>query len=472
MAEARSFNDTFSIDGLWWHPDKPDEKLSGTLNFSQEEGPHLALRGAFGGMRSMFAKEPDHCTILGTTAKGKAITLLDGFCTQRQTNSAGMMHQRYRVHLVCIGHHFLSEEDEIFDKSFCRFDRLEQWLDASPFNETWSYDPFKINLVVDKGTSGDLASFLGHTIGKTAEVSTGPSDLTAYTVTVRSYLYCQTDKPQSLGWHFAVASRLQGLGSLCTGYYLPLTNLKLRVFDSNLQEDERPQEVEIFAQMQHPESANRPKHERPLFTAPELLAANAHSIEHWFKQHDVIDSAINLFFAVTGSKQMFVNVRFLLAIQALEVFHRRTSKLIPMPKSSYKKLRQHLISTIPEDAPSAMRDKLVNLYAFANEPSLMQRLTDVIEGLNSDFGETVPGFSGPFARSIVDTRNYNTHFTPSLKKKALDGGEMYWAGRRLVLLLTYLFLKQIGIQPADFRAALQRHREFRSLFDKCGSPVD
>jgi hypothetical protein len=141
-----------------------------------------------------------------------------------------------------------------------------------------------------------------------------------------------------------------------------------------------------------------------------------------------------------------------------------------MPKGKFKELRRFLIDAIPAGAPEAMQKKLQNLYDFANEPSLMQRLELLISQIEDDFGEEVQGFSGSFARSVVDTRNYNTHFTSQLEKRALDGAGMHWASRRIVLMLTYLFLKNIGVDASSFRSALTRHREFEALFARAGSP--
>lgn len=118
-----------------------------------------------------------------------------------------------------------------------------------------------------------------------------------------------------------------------------------------------------------------------------------------------------------------------------------------------------------------MAEKLAGLYSFANEPSLMQRLEVIVASLNQDFEENVPGFTEPFARKVVDTGNYNTHFTAKLEAKAMDGGDMWWATRRIVMLLTYLFLKNIGIKAPAFRDALQRHQEFLALFSRSGAPV-
>ncbi|WP_333981327.1 HEPN domain-containing protein [Sphingomonas aerolata] len=402
----------------------------------------------------------------GITKEGKRITLLEPMVKNRQMNLPGIANELYYAHFLCIGHHFLSDDEEIFRKSLFRFERLEEWLVSRPFDQSWDFDSLKLNIEVDKGPVKEMTSFPAYKIGKSANMNTKSSS-TNYTIDVMSFLFCESDQPRSMSWHFVAATRMQELASLCTGHYLPLTHLKLIVSQTQDDNKNRPVEIEIFAQMQHPQSGSRPKHEIPLFALSELLRADDRAVENWFDQYNILSPAINLFFAITGERMMFVNVRFLLAIQAIEVFHRRTANGSLMEKAEYKNLRKQLVAAIPADLPKDITEKLTGLYAFANEQSLMQRLTSIISEVNIDFEEEVKGFSAPYARSVVDTRNYNTHFTASLEPKALDGAGMHWATRRMILLLTYLFLKKIGVPAGSFREALERHREFRSLICEC-----
>jgi ApeA N-terminal domain 1 len=470
MVDLLSFQDSFSHEGFWWLPENPEDRVSGTLTFSQTEGPSLQLLGVFGGVLAFNREMSERTTIHGITKKGKRITLPDAFVISRQMNAPGIMNEQYRPHLVCLGHHFNTEDDAIFDKSFFRFERLEEWLDSAPFHETWEYDPPKLNLLIDKGRSEELTEFGNCKIGKSSSFNTGSSSRTEYSIKVLSFLYCEMSKPKSINEHFIVANRMQELASLCTDHFLPLTHLSLRLHGTG-SADRPSQEVEIFAQMQHPEAGSRPKHEHPLFSARELLAANDRAVENWFDQYETLAPAINFFFAITGEKEMFLNIRFLLAIQALEVFHRRTTEGPLMTKTEFQELRKRLTDAIPSDVAPKMAEKLKSLYNFANEPSLIQRLETILTTVNADFGETVQGFSDRFARKVVDTRNYNTHFTAKLEAKSMNGGELWWASRRIVMLLTYLFLKNIGIKAPAFREALERHREFKALFARPQAPV-
>ncbi len=470
MSDSLSLDDSFSHDGLWWLPANPDDRLTGTLTFDQAEGARLQVLGLFGGLSAFDQGDGEAKTIHGLTKNGREVTLLGCISVNRQFNAPGIMSEKYHAHYALIGHHFVDGQEEIFDKCYFRFARLEEWLNASPFNESWTFDPVKLSLCVDKGVSEHISDVLDFKLGKSSNFSKN-SDSTDYHVKVISMLHCEASGPKTVSWHITTASRLQELGSLCAGHYLPLTHMKV-VLDKSfgLSKSGRLKDVDIFMQVQHPQSKSKPNHVIPLFSLNELVSANNEALSNWLRQYGTLSPAIDLFFAITGDKSMFLSVRFLLAIQALEVFHRRTATGLIMSKVDYKLLRKRLVEQIPSDTPQEMKDKLVGSYAFANEWSLMQRLSAVISEIENDLGESVEGFKEPFARSVVDTRNYNTHFSSNLERKALDGADMYWATQRMILLLTCLFLKKIGVSPRAFRGALGRHNEFEMLFDRAGLP--
>jgi hypothetical protein len=132
MAESFGLHDEFSHEGFWWLPDNPDERIAGTLTFSQVDGAQLKLLGMFGGFRAFGQRQTDYVTLHGITKNGKSVTLLDAFSSNRQMNAPGIMNEQYKGHTLCIGHHFSSEDDATFDKSFFRFERLEEWLGQTP----------------------------------------------------------------------------------------------------------------------------------------------------------------------------------------------------------------------------------------------------------------------------------------------------------------------------------------------------
>jgi hypothetical protein len=83
-----------------------------------------------------------------------------------------------------------------------------------------------------------------------------------------------------------------------------------------------------------------------------------------------------------------------------------------------------------------MREKLKGTYQFVNEPSLNQRLKSIVDELSDAFGMPLPALNKMYLRKLVDTRNYYTHLSEELRSRILDGEGMYWARRRVILLLT------------------------------------
>jgi len=232
----------------------------------------------------------------------------------------------------------------------------------------------------------------------------------------------------------------------------------------------RPSEVHVYTRMMHPEAEKPNRRDPPILSGPELVAYNAQAVQHWFDQYELFSPAINLFFTVTGQRDMFTNVRFLLAIQALEVFHRRTSGETVMPTADFPAFAEMMTKAIPASTTSRMKDKLKGTYKFLNEPSLGQRLKSIVAGLAQSFGAAPPAFGKAYLRKLVDTRNYYTHFSEELEDKTLDGAGMYWASRRIVLLLTLLFLQRLGLSGSDLAPLLERHREFSKLWAREGDP--
>ena len=465
-------NDGFSEEGLWWLPSNEEDKVAGTLTIDQQDGALLSLVGVLGNLEDTFNdRTSDRRTIHGVTKKGRPVTLLNTFRKSSQLNFPGLAVETHFANVAAIGLHFDGVDQDIFPESWVRFDGIERWLGHEPFEMVSNYETREITLNVRKSWIEQLAAFGGYAILSGSNLYTKKQGDTDYTVTVMSLLGVRSDVPRSLIWHLNAATRLQELASLCTGHYLPMLSFELRFPQNDIEQAKVPPlEVHVYARMHHPHAGERPIHEIPLISAPELLRLEPQSLERWFEHHETMSPAMNLFFTVTGERKMFVNIRFLLAIQALEVFHRRTSEARVIAKEDFEQLRDNLLVAIPLNTPGPMREKLDGLYRFANEPSLMQRLRSVLKGIETDFGECPAGFGGGFARSLVDTRNYNTHFSVELKERSLDGEGMWWATRRIILLLSVLFLMRLGLKAENIREILSRHNEFDQLWQRIGRP--
>lgn len=468
--------DSFTEQGLFWLPGRQDDEVPGTLSYDPESGAVLKLLGIFGELQEAFNRafggtpDDDEAVVHGVTMKGKPISLLRAYNINRQLNMPGIPSETWKSNLMVIGTHLTNADDEaIFSKSYFRFDEIETWLEHSSFNDVLDTEAKTLTVHAVKPREVPFAYHADFKVSSVGSLYSDKKLATRFVIDVTSQMAITPHEPQSLNWHLNRAVRLQELASLCTGHFLPLTSFELREPDVSLGGGgTRPTEVHFYAQMINGEgrAETQSKRRTPIVTGPELNRFNSQAMQLWFDQFEAFDPALRLFFTVTGARQMFVNIRLLLAIQALEVFHRRTSDEAIMTEEKFSEFTDAMVAAIPPDTEPNMREKLESLYRYANEPSLKQRLRSIVASLTAAFGETPCGFNSKYLRKLVDTRNYYTHFAEELRARTLDGEGMYWATRRIVLLLTLLFLQRLGIPADDIKLLLKRHEEFSHLWMK------
>lgn len=473
-------HDSFSEQGLFWFPEHEDDKVAGTLSYDPENGAVLSLLGILGDLEDAFKRafgaetRDEKSTIHGVTMKGKPVSLLRAIDSNRQLNMPGIPNETWKSNLLIIGVHMTSADEEIFSKSYFRFEKIETWLQHSPFTATSDPVEKTFNVLAEKPREVPFAAHGEFEISSVGSLYTDNEPATRYIIDATSQMAISPSEPRSLNWHLDRAARLSELASLCTGHYLPLTSLELRGPEYELGGGgTRPSEVHLYARLIHGEGPSESKSDRlmPMVTGPELISFNPQAVQLWFDHFEDFRPALRLFFTITGERQMFVNIRLLLAIQALEVFHRRTSGETVMAEAKFQAFKDAMVAAIPADTEPKMREKLEALYRFSNEPSLNQRLRSIVASLTEAFGETPAGFSGHFIRKLVDTRNYYTHFSEELNERTLDGEGMYWATRRVILLMTLLCLQRLGIAADDIKPLLQRHNEFAQLWARAERPT-
>jgi hypothetical protein len=476
MAAPLGLKDSFTEEGYWWVPGREDAEVAGTLSFDPENRAVLRLLGLTRELGPAFAAvlsggQRGTETIHGVTKKGKPVTLLRAFNVQSNLNMPGIPTETWKSNLLVIGMHLSDEEnDEVFGKSYVRFDGIEEWLNHRPFTREHDFKNQRLTIIAEKPRETIFAEHADFKVLSVGSVYSGNDNNKHYSLDLRSQLGIEPPTPKSLNWHLSRAVRLQELASLCSGHHLSMLGFELQGPAETVGNVTRPVEVHIYSALVN-ESEPRSKHDTPLISGPELVSFNSGAVQSWFDQYEIFNPAIALFFTVTGQKQMFTNIRLLLAIQALEVFHRRTTSEGVMENEKFAGFYAKLVAVIPDPANKRMKEKLLGTWRYLNELSLGQRLRAIVADLTASFGHTPPAFSKRNLRKFVDTRNYYTHFSEELEDKRMkDGGEMYWASRRIVLLLSLLFLQRLGVAASDLSRLLERHEEFARLWITEGDP--
>lgn len=468
MPRLPSMQDTIHEEGYWWRPEQPDNQVPGTLTFNQEEGAQLALVGLIGRIEDSFNPDYSVKTIHGFTKTGKPVTLLRCIQRGRQIKVPGINTESYSANLLAIGHHFTSQDEAIFSGAWFRFGGIEKWLEQDPFNLSFDQESKRYSLDINRAALTPVSSWDDCNLFISSHMNTNKTD-TGYQVDLESMMGVRTSELHSFNWFHEFSYKIANLASLSSGMHLPQVMLRLEGPRQNIAPGINPvTEVDIYLHLTDP-IADKSKDD-PIISGASLIAHDADCFRKWFSEYDSLKPVMDLFFAVIGTQSMYLNVRFLLSIQALEAFHRVISPDPLIKQDEHLAIIQAMKASIPDDTPKAVREKLEGILKYSNEPSLNQRLKALMAYIAERFGGRPNGYEKGFTQSLVDTRNFNTHHTLELASKALQGTEMYWAHRRMVLLLTVLLLSRIGVPADHLKASIARHREFSQLWNNPGRP--
>ncbi len=474
MAAPLGLFDSFTEDGFWWITGREDARVAGTLTFNPEQGARLNLLGNLDdperSINMIFGIERGEAAVIyGETTKGKPVTLFKARNLGRPIYIPGTAIETWSSNLLVIGLHIESADKAIFSKSCSRFEGIENWLGHRLSVVTLDAEENRLLVKVAKPIEEHFASYDDFEVTSVRILYYSNTPDTRYTIDAVSQFGVTPTTPKSLNWHLSKATGLQELASLCTCNLLPLTALQLEGPEQNLGQGMMcPAEVHVYTRLVHDKMGTGPKPPMPLLSGPELVSINAGAVKQWFDDYDKFRPVIGLCLTAMGGQEMFMNVRFLLAIQALEAFHRLTSEDTVMPEADFPAFLKMMTNTIPKSASDCMKEKLRGTYRYLNEPSLKQRLEAMINDIKRTFDTALPAFDKAYIRKLVDTRNYYTNYSNNLKNNKLSGEDMYWASRRIVLLLTILFLKRLGVTGENLAKFLDRHQDFSRLWKADG----
>ncbi len=460
-----------SLQGLWWLPETPNNQETGTLTFDQSEGARLSVVGQLiangvGPLNGGSERQVMH----GFTTDGKPVTLLESFVTDSRISFPGIPVESWHVRTVAIGAHFASADEALFNRSWVRFDGIAKWLLHDPFVETHDFDTRVTELVVQKPEPVDLGEIAGAHLSTGSSLKSGRNGDECWTSVSEAMIAVNAEEPQTLNWHLSAASRLRSLAELLYGRPLHLTKFEV-VLPTKPKAKGYPAyaNVEIYAQMIGGDDKLPPVNQPPMLTAPALLRKAPSAMASWFAQYETLSAAVHLLLTVASDRRMFMNVRFLLAAQAIETFHREACPGTIVDADDHAQIVKALTAAIPPTTNNNMREKLKSLLQYANEPSLRQRLRSLIALARDGRDDAMPAYSREFISAVVDTRNHETHHGDR-PDNLLVGSDMHWAIRRLVVLLTALFLRRIGLPSNDINELIAQNLEFQTLWTTTGTP--
>lgn len=192
-----------------------------------------------------------------------------------------------------------------------------------------------------------------------------------------------------------------------------------------------------------------------LFSMADTEGRFTDMLTNWLSKAEILAPVYSTYFGPLYNDRLFNEFRFLSLIQALETYHRRTINNFSLSSEEFKKRTTAVLAGTPEEYKKWIKQKL----AFANEPSLHDRLKDILGVLGPLPMKFIPN-QDAFCQRVRDTRNYYTHYGEKLKAKAATRDELWWITQRLVMLADLCLLRELGFSHDEMGALIDRNGRY------------
>jgi hypothetical protein len=451
------------LDGVWWLPRDPDNKIAGTVTFTGAARPTLRLIGAFAGADIW----EEHALIHGLCETG-AVMLID--CRTRSIEerfgSAAQQRQHIEARLMLVGPVLLDQPGEVyFDQIIVGVDHLLAWSGQSGIMDEH----------VDIGYRWDPPEDLGAQAGETrVRISLGcrsrPKSWADRNVrTFEESAGFVVDVPEL---HTADAlitewvKPLQDLLTLATGQACgvhEITLVRRRPDEDNANEvvdrPWRPVEVRAYVQLVYlsdpDEQALLP--ERMLFTLRDVAFSEV--LPAWLALNERVEPVPGMLFGIRYISRSYTENRLITAVAAAEALHRR---LLPdetyIGADDFKAMWTAIRDVVPNEHRSFVKSRM------RNEPSFRERLLQLVELLGAELVRPFMPDPSKWAATTRDARDSLVHRFPDPAPP--DSNGMYVLAEMTSAIITLNLLQKLDIPRRRLEDVVCTHPAFQWIAEE------
>ncbi len=446
-----------SRSGLFWIAGK-ETKLSGILTVQDGGRIELELVGVFHDDLGDFFESPNIPRILGEVEKDGYVTLDNCFYLNRNISLGGISKSRIFANFLYCGIHLEDTEPLLITSFRFSIEGLDRWLRISGISVAHTLE--LENITVSYKKLDPLVYQISDTMRLSINYSwtiPGSDFFKTATITHKNYFDLETDTPTDVNIFKKYAHQL----STFVGFAI---DQNVSICDVTISSILITEEISPGKNRQVPirlyyQAANfldkAPKIDDldMLFQFSYVREDFGSCISEWFKAYEMVSPALNLYFSTKNDAQKYIDGKFLALAQGLETYHRRTTNTQIMLDTEFKTILKTLLDICPEK----WRDWLSGRLAHANEITLRNRLRDLVSEFNPVFGDN--DAVERFISNIVDTRNFYTHYDDALRKRAVQGADLWPLCQKMEALFQMILLKRIGSSKEkviDFVQSSQR----------------
>ena len=194
---------------------------------------------------------------------------------------------------------------------------------------------------------------------------------------------------------------------------------------------------------------------RMLFRFEQIREDAERIVNNWFDAYDKIAPALDLYFSTKTGGHKYLESQFLALAQGLETYHRRTSNEKLMDEAVFKQLTENLIKQCPEEHKEWLDGRLKH----GNEVNLRRRIKLIIEPFKEFLGTS--NERNKLITTIVDTRNYLTHYDNSLESVAASDKDLFSLCRKMEAIFQIHLLQVLGFTQTQIKSIFDNSDELK-----------
>ncbi len=466
--------ESFKLEGTWWLPDSPDNRISGTLRYDPKEGAHLELIGSFSldiGLRSQ-SKVPNQTIILGSSVNGKAITLYKCYEKSFKINFPGLPRSVFFANVIFIGYHFDTEEKILFDEIAISFSDLSSWVSISGFkNEVESFpDIGKHKLSFIYETPKDISLELGDTeIRITFRLDVQAHRFSAINLTQKVFIvFKPTSAIDFLTYFDGMVKGFRDFLSFALGRATYFDDVigKSKLNMTKLDDGKIVQnEIRIYLRSTSLTESSRTFDAMDMmFTYNDVADELGICLRNWFQKYPTLGPTYGLFLGSLYNPSIYLDHEFLSLAQALESYHRRTLGGKYISDETYLPQYNAFLDAIDSRTGPDFKESLKGKLTYLNEYSLSKRMKD-LRIIFNEYISVILKPDDPFIADICNTRNYLTHYDERLSSLAKSGEDLYWLVEKMRAMLSICLLAEIEMPPDKIKSLLTRKNKHIRLLN-------
>ncbi|CAM3940365.1 ApeA N-terminal domain 1-containing protein [Rheinheimera salexigens] len=451
--------------GYFWLPQNEDKKIPGTLSILDGGKIELEVVGLFDESIEALNGNDDLSRIIGHIEKDGLVTLEDCFYRTKNIAFGGISKSFVHVHKVISGVAYKKDEKVTFNTVSFAVEGINEWVGITGINvarssdyktATISYDPQE-EIIYDLSSGFKLHILFGYTLP-------GLQSTTEARITHQTYFKLSSEVARDFSEFSKIVHQVTYLLCFALDSTVTISDVAATCNEITIEISKgktRPANIKLYYPSL-PFSKDSPKIDmhKMLFRFSDIRGNATHVFNKWFSTYSVIRPSIGLYFSAVSGDHKYLDGKFLALAQGLETYHRRTSTETFMDVAEFRAMVASLLWSCPKSNRRWLRGRILH----GNEINLGQRVKRVINPYKSYIGNSRQ--RNKFVRSVVNTRNYLTHYSEELAKDSAKGSELWALCQKMEAVFQLHLLQQLEFEDSDIQRILRNNYKLKQKFDE------